>query len=158
MGHATNLWKPEYLLDIEVIDQQHKRFLDMCCEVASLVDVAAAGAPLTVGHVLRVVFQLRSYAFTHFGTEEELFVKYAYPGMFEHFRLHDEYIVRTRLLFDSLLASRPRPETPADQAFMDTIRGLTDFMQEWWGEHILVQDSQYAAHVKARRREGAERG
>lgn len=149
MNKTTSLWKPEYLLDIEVIDQQHQRFLDMCCQVASMVDMVAAGTPLKVNQVLKVVYLLRSYAFKHFGTEEELFVKHAYPGMFEHFHLHDEYVAKMRELFDSLRASRLRPEDAVDGAFMGAVRELTDFMQDWWAEHILVQDSRYAAHVKA---------
>lgn len=157
MGEKTSLWKPEYLLDIDVIDQQHKRFLDMCCQVASLVDTAAAGTPLTVGQLLNVVFQLRSYAFKHFGTEEELFVKYAYPGMFEHFRLHDEYVSKASQFFNTLRASGSTPESLVDASFLDTVREFTEFMQVWWSEHILVRDSQYAGFVKSRQHAGTAR-
>lgn len=38
MQKSVNLWRPDYVLHIEEIDRQHKRFFEICAELGLLCD------------------------------------------------------------------------------------------------------------------------
>ncbi|MDP3525175.1 MAG: hypothetical protein Q8S27_11390, partial [Hoeflea sp.] len=75
MDASSNLWKPEYLLAIDVIDEQHKGFFEICMRSAMLCE-AARTRPIQLEDIIQLIYNMRAYAFRHFFTEETLLLKY----------------------------------------------------------------------------------
>jgi hemerythrin len=144
---ATNLWKPDYALDIESIDEQHKRFFELCSELAQLSEACKEGCA-SRKELIRNVFELRLYAFKHFHTEEALMVKYNYPRCLEHFREHDSYLERLRGVVGEM-EKLPAEDAEGGSPGLTAISAhLSEWAVSWWSEHIMTYDQQYARFIK----------
>ncbi|WP_092160597.1 bacteriohemerythrin [Maridesulfovibrio ferrireducens] len=75
-----NIWKQEYLLDLDTIDEQHKMFFEMTGRIVQLAETVSEAH--SVEKIIQAIGALRTYAFLHFKTEEELLLKYAFPWVF----------------------------------------------------------------------------
>ncbi|WP_291329823.1 hemerythrin domain-containing protein [Desulfovibrio sp. UCD-KL4C] len=64
----SNLWKQDYLLDIDTIDEQHKHFFEMTAQIIRLAEKLRDDN--SVEKIIQAVGALRTYAFLHFKTEE----------------------------------------------------------------------------------------
>ena len=149
MDGPYNLWKPEYLLDIEAIDEQHKGFFDICIKAAQLCE-EAANKPLNPADVIRVLYSLRCYAFKHFHTEETLLLKHNYPRIFEHLSLHDDFLHALKTFTAEMQGCLSRKDKSDAELLACTVH-LNDYVAKWWGAHILNQDSLYVEFVRDRR-------
>ena len=144
-----NLWKQEYRLDLDVIDTQHKQFFSLCAEVAQLAETTTSDRK-AVEIVIRKLGAIRSYAFFHFKTEEEIMLKFRYPGYLEHTSFHNGYLqkmIEFEQEFRELLSGVAKGEGD-DQKLRAYLGGLSEFVADWWGDHIVSQDRLYAAHIK----------
>jgi len=161
----ANLWKPEYLLDLDTIDSQHKRFFELCLNLAHLCE-PDQGQVVGRKEVIRAIFELRQYAFLHFGTEETLMVKHGYGECLAHFREHDGYLERLRGFVEDVaklsgsasgIAAKgadAEQGAGADKGLLDLARRLADWAAGWWGGHILEHDKQYARVIKEKKGRG----
>ncbi|MBU1228637.1 MAG: hemerythrin domain-containing protein [Proteobacteria bacterium] len=147
METRVNLWKPEYQLDIEVIDDQHRGFFDLCMKSDMLCE-AAQTRPVQLQDLVHLIYAMRAYAFKHFHAEETLLLKYGYPRIYPHIRQHDVFLGKlqefTAKLNDLLAAS---PST-GQEAFLDSAKGINDYLADWWGRHILSMDLDYASFIR----------
>ena len=100
-------------MEIDVIDKQHRKFFKICEDIALL---CAKGGDLAVRDLILRIFELRSYAFFHFHTEEDLMVKYGYPQIFRHLEEHDSYLDQLRSFGKSLRGcARKRPSATREK-------------------------------------------
>jgi len=80
-------WGDEYLTGILVIDEQHEKLVNMINDF---------GAKMLEGQgekeVMHLFQKMAEYVDYHFGTEEKLMDKYAYPNKAEHCAQHHEFI------------------------------------------------------------------
>jgi len=127
MEGKKTLWKPAYLLEIDEIDDQHKRFFELCMEQSQLCERARKGEAITIRHIIRAMFALRNYAFYHFHTEEALLVKYRFPDVYGHIRLHDTFLRKLMEFSDELEGYVGVQDTEANALFLvlsDRLLGL----------------------------------
>lgn len=145
----TNLWKQQYLLDLDTIDDQHKYFFKLCGGIVQLAEYPTTTA-IGVKDVIQAIGGMRTYAFLHFKTEEELMLQFSFPGYLHHTGYHNAYLTRMMKFentFKSLLLklkSKEQIEDKIKQFLLD----MSDYIANWWATHIVKQDTIYAKFIK----------
>lgn len=146
---AYNLWKPDYLLDIQQLDDQHRKFFEYCSTLLMLADPNTSKTHLNAD-LLSVFFKLRAYAFKHFLDEESLMAEHKYPGIKDHIRLHNRYCVD---FFQAVEDTHPvfdlNPAARMDEKSREMALFLSNFAAGWLEEHIYTTDKQLAGHILA---------
>ena len=116
------IWKPEYDLGINVIDEQHRG-------IVAIINSLYYGAQSD--HIKNLFSatssMLHSYADIHFQTEEFFLDTIGYPGAADHRLLHQEYT--------SKLAEIDRERSACSDPHL-----LMDFLKKWWLGHICEED------------------
>lgn len=146
-------WKPEYRLGIGFIDEQHQQFFDFCDEIRA-VCARAVGGGISVREVVRAIVKMRSYAFKHFHAEEMLMVKYDFPGLYAHCRLHDTFLRDLMGFSVELEVYAKEQDQVAREGFLDLAGRIADYTLDWWRTHIRETDTVYAGFI---RRQGGVR-
>ncbi|WP_163352624.1 bacteriohemerythrin [Desulfovibrio sp. JC010] len=153
---TDSLWKAKYLLDIDEVDTQHRHYFSICSKIVNLCDLARSGKDVTFGPFLVAIFEMRSYSFKHFLTEEALLAKYKYPRSFAHIELHDQYIEVIRQFTKKIKIYHKQAKTAVDHDFLAEAEQLTEFALNWWAKHIMEEDKKYADFIKDAGREQAK--
>lgn len=146
----VNLWKNEYVLELDVIDQQHRKFFSLCGEVVQLAEKTTCDKK-SIKEIIRALGAMRSYAFLHFKTEEDLMLKHHYPGYLKHTDYHNSYLHRMmgfESAFKKMLVDVEK-STDCETLFRSFLKELGDFITDWWGAHIVSQDAKYADFIRS---------
>jgi len=147
MAAPVNLWKPEFMLDIDVIDEQHKGFFDLCLNSAMLCE-AARSKPVQLSDAVHLIYGMRAYAFKHFYTEETLLLKYKYPKFYGHICQHDIFLRTLQEVIAELNMHLTKVESAGQDAFLACASHINGYLTNWWGEHILSVDQEYAHYIR----------
>lgn len=147
MNEPVNLWKPEYMLDIDVIDEQHKGFFDICLKSAMLCE-SARNRPIQLHDVIHLIYDMRAYAFRHFHTEESLLLKYGYPRIYGHISQHDIFLRSLQEFTAGLHEELAKAKSAGPEGFLACARHINDYLANWWGDHILNTDQDYASFLR----------
>lgn len=119
-GSSKLNWSDEeYSIGIRILDEQHKRLLDLINEVYFISENQGTAEDLA-----EMVSQVESYMRTHFIVEEEFMRLFHYPGYDHHRRAHVEF----GALLDNLRAHASQPDQ------------LSDFLTNWLTTHVLMSD------------------
>ena len=127
---ALLVWQDDLDTGIEVIDQQHRRIVEMLNHLYS----AQKNMERTV--VAEVIDELIDYTLSHFAFEEELMEEAGYPFCAAHRRVHEVFGKRVgeyRLRFES------------GEDITDELRTM---LSRWLFNHIRGDDKAYADQVK----------
>ena len=119
------IWKPEYILGIPIIDDQHRG-------ITTTINSLYFGTQNNfIKNILRpIVDTMESYTNIHFQTEEMFHEMIAFPEAEEHKKLHRELSSKlNKVGHNSLLNNDPHE-------FMD-------FLKKWWINHICNEDLIY---------------
>ncbi|ACS79331.1 bacteriohemerythrin [Maridesulfovibrio salexigens] len=142
------LWKAKYLLDIDEVDAQHQHYFSICSKIVNLCDLVRSDKAVRFGPFIVAIFELRSYAFKHFLTEETLLAKYKYPGAFSHIELHDQYLESIRDFHKKIKIYHAQANASVDNAFLVKVEEVVEFALGWWVKHIMEEDRKYADFIK----------
>lgn len=142
-----NLWKPEYILEIEEIDAQHKKFFAYCGQLLQLADVGLKKEHAN-SDLVHLCFNLRSYAFTHFMDEERMMLNSKYPQAREHLREHDKYLVEFLSLIGKSNLYGLNIQGRFDERSAKIATLVSEFAARWLEEHIYSPDKALAEHLK----------
>ncbi len=127
-------WDAKLSVNIKIIDEQHKRLVDM---VNQLYDSMKEGkAKDVLGNLLT---ELASYTDYHFRTEEDLFKKHGYPESALHKMEHDK--LRKEVL--DLKAKMDKGEA------IITVEVLY-FLKDWLSKHIMGSDKKYSPFLNGK--------
>lgn len=127
-------WTDRLSLDIESIDTQHMRLVEM---INDLYDGFQSGRGREA--MAKVFNGLIEYTANHFAYEEKIFDSSKYPQTAEHKREHEalvKKVVDLKHKFDS-----------GEQNVFT--QDLMLFLKNWLVNHIMGTDKKYAAHFKA---------
>lgn len=125
-------WKKEYELGIEIIDTQHKEF------VQALNDLyLAIGEGNVKEKIYRILSEIQQYVDLHFQTEENYFDEFEYEGAAEHKIKHQEF----RDKFAEIKDKYKNDE-------LGMTFELTDFMEDWLLDHLVAMDKKYVTCFK----------
>lgn len=121
------IWDDSFSVGIQEIDHQHKKLIQIWNEFyrVSTLEVDSEEVSDTLN-------KLTDYAFDHFSAEEQLMVKYDFPGYDHHKDCHDNF-------WKSLA-----------QFSVDTVEGITtvprdmkDYIFKWIQDHMKGEDQGY---------------
>jgi len=126
-------WYDALALNVEEIDSQHKRIIDM---YNALEQAIASRRGVT--HLARLTDEMIAYAREHFKTEEELMSRYAYPQFEGHAAEHEAFIDKTMGLAFS----------PDDD--QNSPVKMLEFLKNWIIEHILGTDKPLGFYLNGR--------
>jgi hemerythrin len=120
-------WKEEYSVNVEEIDIQHKKIIQMLNDLYSAF--MRKEHQQTLG---KIIEELKNYAVYHFATEEKYFKQFKFTGKFEHINEHEKFKEKVNLF---------------SEEFQRNNSALTfsviNFLKEWLNKHILVDDKKY---------------
>lgn len=126
-------WTDNLNLDIEDIDIQHMKFLEIVNDL-----LLAMKEKRSQEIQSKIIDQLISYAFYHFSKEERYFRQANFPGADEHEKEHENFI-------DKVIQFKKDFDNKKITLSIEII----NFMNSWWIDHIRVSDRKYLPFVKA---------
>lgn len=125
-------WNDSYLLGIEEIDNQHKGLVIIINELFNYMSEGRAKKNLT-----DVFDHLTEYTELHFGAEEMMLVKYAYPDYDQHKLEHEKFI-------DKLNSFKADFKSGKITISLEVL----NFLKDWLINHIMHTDKKYSEHIK----------
>ena len=125
-----DLWKDEYLVGVDKIDQQHKILFSMLGDLLELRE-SAGSINERVAKLSSLVERLNNYAVYHFRTEEFLMDRELASeiSVLAHKEAHQAYA-------NSMHGFEGRFQAGDASAVND----LIDFLYNWWVGHIMETD------------------
>ncbi len=125
----TFLWEPSFEVNIKIVDEQHKKLVET---VNLLYDSIIQGE--SSKNLASIFERMVDYVTFHFSTEEELMVKFDFPGYQEHKREHEECTAK-------VLAFKQQFESGKSAISIE----LISFLVNWIHHHLLYVDMKYRA-------------
>ena len=125
-----DLWKDDYLVGVDKIDQQHKILFEMLGDLLTLREDAGT-IDERVANLSSLVERLNNYAVYHFRTEEFLINRYLATDItvVGHEDAHKSYV-------NSMHDFEGRFQT----GDASVVNDLIDFIYNWWLAHIMRTD------------------
>lgn len=136
MAPKLNLagFSEEYIIDIQELDDQHKRFFELLESIGNVVDDLYK--PLDddeVDQIMDITSELRDYALLHFRTEEDYMKEVDYPGLKKQKSEHNRFITDVIRLEAELMNGSAMPAAK-----------IRNFMHDWYRDHILTLDKPFS--------------
>ena len=127
-------WTEEMSVNIEEIDNQHKKLIDLINELFSAMLDGNAQKIID-----KTVNDLIDYTDYHFTTEENYFENHSYPGSHNH-KIQHSYFKDEILIFKNELLNG-KTTVPMD---------VFNFLKDWLTEHILNSDKKYSKYLNSK--------
>lgn len=124
-------WDDSFSVNIEIIDKQHRKLIDMLNEFYENFQNKTVKEK-----IVEVVRKMNDYTRTHFKTEEEFLKQNNYPFIDAHKEEHKEFINKVADLEAKLASGQ-----------MVITLEVTNFLRQWWRDHILEEDMKYAVRL-----------
>ena len=126
-------WKDDYLLGVEVIDEQHKELFRIAGDAYDLLNNEFFTDKYD--KVVKLIEELKNYALFHFETEEKYLLEIGYKKYFSHKVIHDDFVQK----FKSIDLEK------LDENQDDYLSSIIMFIVDWIEHHILGTDKQYVS-------------
>jgi len=121
------VWKKDYELGIEIIDRQHRKYIETLNGFYLVINQGLQAERL------RALFgELEDYINLHLQTEEKYFAEFNYDGTAEHLAQHEEFR-------NQLAKFKKEIESQKWEVVAETV----DYLENWLLNHILVIDKKY---------------
>jgi len=119
-------WTPEYSVNNNTLDDQHKRLFMILGRLSEAVQqrVGAMVGPILV--------ELEAYTIFHFSFEEHELEKVQYPDLDNHKKEHEKFRKKLKE-FQGQIMGR-------DQ---QALKNIEDYLENWIKNHILGMDKKY---------------
>ena len=131
---ALITWKDEYSVNVNEIDNQHKKIVEL---INNLHDNMMVGKAKEI--MSETLSELVDYTLYHFETEEKYFDQYNYPESELHKKLHNE-------LVEQVGALQKRFESGERVLTIDVMNILRD----WLNDHILGSDKEFGPYLNSK--------
>ncbi len=125
-------WSDELSVNISIIDQQHKKLVEIINEFHDAMVSQQSKEPMG-----KLFNSLIEYTATHFTTEEDLFKEHSYPHTDEHKREHRELAARVAEMKDRF-----------DSGRILLSLEVMNFLRDWLTTHIQGDDKKYAKYLE----------
>jgi hemerythrin-like metal-binding protein len=134
-------WTKDLSVGIEEIDEQHKELIK---RINDLVDsVRQHVCKYKIGDVIKF---LEEYIFVHFGEEEGLMKKYAYPDYPAHKAQHEYFIGE----FGDLKKELEKLEGGKKRGSYDLSVETNRIVVDWIFDHIAKVDKRLGSYLKTK--------
>ena len=125
----------EYLFNIMIIDEQHKRFIGI---YNSIVRLSEDKENCDCDKIKSILDDLYDYLRYHFRTEERLMIMAKYQDIEKHIKEHIVYINKVDEFMHALRYKNP-----------NLLDNMLAFTKKWFLSHILQTDAKYIDTLKA---------
>jgi len=125
-------WKEEYNVDISIIDEQHKKFLEIINQLKTIIN--QDGCKDSVSDIF---YQLAYLIDNYFIQEEIYFKDCQYPNFDKHKSDHNSFINRIIKFQKDVENNKP-----------DLCLEIYHYLEEWFDDHILKFDKEAVAFLK----------
>jgi len=122
-------WSDDYSVNIEEIDNQHKKLVSI---ISSLYDSVRNNISEDI--LENIIKELISYTIVHFNTEERYFVKYNYNDAKNHQKEHSRFIETIKNF---------KEKYDKEQSALDL--EILNFLGDWLINHIQNTDKKYSS-------------
>ncbi len=133
---ASIKWTRKMSVGVPELDDDHKGLLLVINELE-----AHTAGKADEELVRRTLNWLLRYAQTHFAREQAVMTSCHYPMLAGHIDEHRDFLDRMRETITSF------DENPADTA-ADIRDTLIAYLEDWWQNHILLEDMQYKSFAE----------
>lgn len=127
-------WRSRYSVNIETIDDQHKKIFDL---LNKYFDGIFKGA--STSSAIGILEDIIQTSRDHFFHEEDLMQLYEYPGLYSHKQIHDYFI-------NEMKDIQKHIETNAAPVSL----GSGDYIRKWFVNHIMASDKPYSTFIRLR--------
>jgi hemerythrin len=124
-------WSEKYSVNIDKIDQQHKKLIDI---INRLFDTMKQGK--AKGVISEILVELQEYTVYHFTDEEYLLKKYHYPELDNHIKQHQFFIDELSNLRGKMASGK-----------LGIGLEMMQFLSDWLTNHIRGNDKQYSGFL-----------
>lgn len=125
-------WKKSYETNNPIIDQQHKRLVEIINELYDAIKDRG-----DINHAYITYNELLKYTKIHFLREESLLTNANYKDLEKHKELHKKLTAQVHKLNDEFASNRK-------DVCVETIL----FLKTWLTDHIIAEDLKYVPHIK----------
>jgi len=125
-------WTDELSVQIDSIDAQHKKLVDIINAMHEAMQVGKAN-----DFMRRILADLTAYTQDHFAYEERLFKRHGYAQAAVH---HDSHAI--------LIEQLKELQGQMEQGRAISIK-VFSFLKKWLSEHILKEDRQYSQFLRS---------
>jgi hemerythrin len=133
-------WNDAYSVGIKTIDDQHKQLIFLTNE---LYKGCLGGEDEARRYFDATVRKVVDYAKYHFTSEEKLMARVRYPGLEDHKKEHENFVLR---LADDIRNFRD------GHKFTPIL--FVRYLKDWVLSHIAVMDKNYAKYILKLKRDG----
>lgn len=131
-------WKAELSVNVETIDNQHKRLIEIGAQIDGLLSLNDGADHYD--EIMAILEELKEYTIYHFNFEEKLLEQNGYEDLPKH---HFEHV-----FFVKKLERIGRKDIDGEQE--ETLGEIYNFVVNWITEHILVSDMKYRSYLNGR--------
>ncbi len=124
---ALMKWKDAYSVQIEEIDNDHKKLIELINELHTAMRLRKTDSVLE-----NILSELSNYASYHFKKEEDYFDAFNYEETEEHTRTHQLFIKKITKIKTDFAAGK-----------YTVTMDLMKFLNRWLVEHIMGTDKKY---------------
>lgn len=132
--HDLVTWSNTFSVGVKIIDDQHKRLLDL---VNDMFNHCIGNEAAEQEYFRSVIDSAVDYVRVHFATEEKIMRATKFSGFQEHKAKHDSFVLK--VLDESSNFSEGHPFN---------LISFTRFLRDWILTHIAVSDKGYFEYFK----------
>ena len=129
-------WKKEYSMEVEEIDNQHKKLIGFINELSDATQSGSAHDTCS-----KIVGELLDYTVYHFSTEEKYFREFNYEDAEPHIKEHEAFKER-------IGAFKTKVDESNEGDMVELIFEMLDFLEDWLVSHLLHVDKRYVKCFK----------
>ena len=133
MSDDSVFWDDQFLVNFELIDNQHKELVRMTNE---LFEGCKIGKTAADSAFLKTIRGALEYAQTHFFTEEKYMKQVSYPDLDEHKQEHALFVTNVITAVKDFEDNKSEPLV------------LARFLKQWLLNHIAKSDKKYAPYLE----------
>lgn len=131
----AGLWKEEYRIGVDLIDEQHHQLFD---KIEHLLEIAKGGSWETNRReCMEIIDFLVKYTIIHFETEEKFQKEKGYISYEEHIKIHREF-TNTVLVYKDLLNNNFSSKT---------LKSFIGTLLAWLVNHVCVCDKKIVRNI-----------
>ena len=129
MDEDSAVWSDDYLVNFDIIDNQHKELVRMTNDLFEGCKMGSTAADVAFVKTIRDAVE---YAQTHFFTEEKYMKMSGYPELVIHKKEHDSFVAEVAKAVQSFEGGTAEP------------MALARFLKNWLFTHIAQTDKKFA--------------
>ena len=123
-------WKEDYVLGVELIDNQHRKLFEIANKAYVLLKDDLRSDKYN--QIINIIEELKDYTIFHFNSEEQYMMSIGYKKFLSHKVEHNDFIEAINNV------NLNKIDKNQDAYILE----LLQFVVKWIDEHILKQDKQ----------------